>query len=52
MEIADAGSTEMRTAYNWRSDPKLSEPIRMDKRCEDLFAFKPNVTGIKRKEEK
>jgi len=40
----------MRTAYNWRSDPKLSEPLRMDKICEDLFVFKPNVEAIKRQE--
>jgi hypothetical protein len=24
VEVANAGSTEMRTAYNWRPDPKLS----------------------------
>ena len=51
-EVADAGSTEMRTCYNWRPDPKLSEPLRMDKMCEDLFVFKPNVSGIKRQQEK
>lgn len=52
VEIADAATTEMRTAYNWRSDPKLSKPLRMDKICEDLFAFKPNMEGIRRQEEK
>ena len=52
VEIANPNSTEMRTAYNWRIDPKLSEPIRMDKRCEDLFAFKPNIDGIRRQEDK
>jgi hypothetical protein len=24
VEVAKAGDTEMRTAYNWRIDPKLS----------------------------
>ncbi len=24
VEVANAGSTEMKTAYNWRTDPKLS----------------------------
>jgi hypothetical protein len=48
VEVSDAGSTEMRTSYNWRLDPKLSEPIRMDKIGEDLLAFRPNLSAIKR----
>ena len=52
IEVANAGSTEMKTSYNWKPDSKLSEPLRMDKICEDLFAYKPNVSGIRRQEEK
>jgi hypothetical protein len=52
VEIADAATTEMRTAYNWRTDPKLSKPLRMDKIGEDLLGFKPNLEGIRRQEEK
>jgi hypothetical protein len=43
VDVANAGSTEMKTMYNWRQDPNLSKPLRMDKIGEDLFAFKPNV---------
>lgn len=52
VDVANAGSTEMKTMYNWRQDPNLSKPLRMDKIGEDLFAFKPNVEAIKRQEEK
>jgi hypothetical protein len=50
VEVANANSTEMKTSYNWRPDPKLSQPIRMDKIGEDLFTFKPNLEGIKRQQ--
>jgi len=49
-EVANANSTEMRTCYNWRPDPKLSQPIRMDKIGEDLLVFKPNTEGIRRQQ--
>ena len=52
VQLESAGSTEMKTMYNWRRDPELSTPLRMDKIGEDLFAFKPNVEGIRRQEEK
>lgn len=48
MDVDIAGSTEMKTMYNWRKDPNLSKPLRMDKIGEDLFVFKPNVQAIKR----
>jgi len=43
VDISNAGSTEMKTSYNWNVDPKLSQPLRMDKIGEDLFVFKPNT---------
>lgn len=48
VDVDIAGSTEMKTMYNWRVDPNLSKPLRMDKIGEDLFVFKPNVQAIKR----
>lgn len=48
VDVSNAGSTEMKTMYNWRQDPTLSKPLRMDKIGEDLFAFKPNVEAIRR----
>lgn len=50
VDISNPITTEMRTAYNWREDPKLSRPLRMDKIGEDLMAFKPNMEGIRRQE--
>jgi len=46
LQLADPHSTEMKTSYDWRSDWKLSKPVRMDKAGEDLFAFKPNLPAI------
>jgi hypothetical protein len=48
VDIGNSASTEMRTAYNWREDAKLSRPLRMDKIGEDLLTFKPNIEGIRR----
>lgn len=42
----------MRTNYNWKEDWSLSQPVRMDKIGEDLFAFKPNREAIRRQEER
>jgi hypothetical protein len=38
----------MKTKYDWKSDWNLAKPVRIDKAGEDLYAFKPNVSAIKR----
>ena len=33
LDVAIAGSTEIKTVYNWKEDHNLSKPLRMDKIC-------------------